>query len=96
MKQFGTEGKKRFSLKYGEGNVVRFGTCDPNDDERMDIVRDELGQFFLVQYQKGATGYAEPPKQRTKLPEDVLATNGYYDHEHDGWRELQDFLDQTM
>ena len=95
MRKYGTEGKKRFTIKYHDGTIFQTGTCDPKQDERFDIIRTASPiqnnegsfqydiQYWLVQYQKDDYDYSQPPKERTLLPDGTLVANGYYDHEWD-------------
>jgi hypothetical protein len=77
--------RRRFSLKYPDGRVERFGCCNPQEDDNRDIV----GTHFLVHKDKRGPEY--PDIGQTKLPEGTLWTNGYYDKEHDGWKPLSEW-----
>ena len=76
--------KRRFSLKYPDGKIERYGSCDPKDDDRRNV-SDGNGGFYLIHLNKDAS---LPPIGSEKLPEGTLWTNGYYDSEHDGWKDL--------
>lgn len=93
VKKFGVDGKKRFTIKYPYDTISRFGTCDPKEDERFDIV-EKNGEFYLVQYQHRDYDYSQPEKQRALLPEGTLIANGYYDHEHDEFVSPKEWLEQ--
>lgn len=43
------------------------------------------GKFYLISWHPNE-GFAEKPPR--ELPKGTLFTNGYYNHEHDGWRQL--------
>jgi hypothetical protein len=84
----GTMNRHRFSLKYADGTIRRFGCCDPKVDDNYDV--DEFdGVFFLVHKDKRGDDYSEVGRE--VIPMDTLATNGYYDHEHDGWIPIWNF-----
>lgn len=109
VKKFGCDNKKRFSVKYPDGRIERYGTCDPNDDERFRIVCFESGIWnmpgkeneiqkitsWLIQYQQHDLDYSQPEKQRQLLQEGTLIANGYYDHEHDTFISPADWLKQA-
>lgn len=98
VKKFGTDGKKRFTIKYPYGTISRFGTCDEREDERFGIVESEIlgvTKYFLVQYQHRDTDYSQPEKQRALLPEGTLVANGYYAEENDDFVSPQEWLAQT-
>lgn len=95
LKKFASSiNKKRFSVKYPDGKVERFGTCREEEDERYDIVCWN-GLHFLTQFQLHDTDYSQPPKHRILLPEGTLIANGYYDHEHDIWATPQEWIEQV-
>jgi len=65
VRRYGVDGKKRFSIKYPDGRIERYGTCDPKEDERFDILKGEIlgvDKYFLTQYQKDDTDYSQPVK----------------------------------
>lgn len=76
--------KRRFSLKFPDGIIDRFGCCDPKVDDRRNIVSGHLIHQDL-------RGEEYPDIRQTKLPDGTLWTNGYYDKEHDGWKPLADW-----
>jgi hypothetical protein len=85
MRKFGVDKKPRFTIKFPDGVKESYGTCDPNDDDRADIVEEE-GRYYLVKY-----------KQNGKILKDflfpkTLVTHGFYDHEHTGWMSPQEFV----
>lgn len=90
MRQYGINGKKRFSLKYPDGRIRRYGTHDPKDDERKDL-RIEDGIAYLVHYDLDSY---KVERFKDALPDGTLATNGYYDYEHDGWTTIEEFINQ--
>lgn len=95
LKRYGVDNKRRFTVKYPDGRIESFGTCDPKEDERFGIVKGEfLGEpaHFLVQYQHHDTDYSQPEKMRELLPEGTLIANGYYDHEWDEFVSPADWL----
>lgn len=97
VKKFGVENKKRFTIKYRDGRIESFGTCDPKEDERFGIVKGEIldvPKYFLVQYQLSDTDYTQPEKQRELLPDGALVANGYYSHEWDEFISPMDWLKQ--
>lgn len=94
VKKFASEiKKKRFTIKYPDGRIESFGTCNVNEDERFGI---EFwnGIYFLTQYQLSDIDYSQPPKQRELLPEGSLVANGYYEHEWDEFVSPMDWLRQ--
>lgn len=93
VKKFGVDGKKRFSVRHPDGTIQRFGTCNPDEDERFDI-NHWNGLYFLVQYQQHDIDYSQPEKQRALLPKGSLIANGFYDHEHDEFVTPEQFLNQ--
>lgn len=94
MKKYGVDGKKRFTIRYPDGTTESFGTCDPNDDERMAIeIRDGLP--FLVKYERGDLDYSKRSVERTLLPKGTLVANGYYDYEWDEFVSPHDFTQHT-
>lgn len=109
MRRFGTDGKRRFSIKYPDGRIERYGTCDPKEDERFGIVcieewyREPLAEegitgkrFFLAQYQKDDINYTQPIRQRFLLPDGVLVANGYYNNEHDEFITPEEWINQDL
>ena len=93
MKRTGVDNKKRFSIKFPDGTIRRFGTCDPNDDERYDIIEvkqkrdgangiEIYSQYVLAKYQKDDLDYSQPEKGRELLPDGTLVADGFYDAEH--------------
>lgn len=90
----GANDKKRFSVKLPDGDVYhgeiwRYGTHNPKEDERSDLAI-EGGRAVLLRYP--IESYDLPVKHKIVLPEGTLAANGYYDHEHDGWKTVKEFL----
>lgn len=86
MKRTGVDNKKRFTIKLSDGTTKSFGTCNPAEDERFDIVEGEIfgiKKYFLVQYQQHDIDYSQPERERTLLADDALVANGYYSHEND-------------
>ena len=82
-------GKKRFSLKLpNDEGILRFGSCDPNDDDDRDILKDSSGSQHLV-----ATGgkSLKIPCSTIIMP-GTMWTNGYYDYEHDGWKPMSEWV----
>ena len=82
---FGCNNKRRFSLKYPDGRIERFGSCDPKEDDGRNIEFGN-GETYLMQSQAGFAFV--PPKL---LHPDTLWTNGYYESEHDGWKPLSEW-----
>lgn len=98
LKKFGVDGKKRFTLKYTDGRIESFGTCDDKEDERFNIVKGEFLNevaYFLVQYQHHDTDYSQPEQQRELLPTGTLVANGYYEREWDEFVSPMEWLKQT-
>lgn len=87
MKIYGTLGRSRFSIKFPDGTIQRFGCCNPKVDDGRIIVQKD-GEFFLRQELHGED---LPPVEDIPLPLGCLVTNGYYDHEHDGWIPITHF-----
>jgi hypothetical protein len=87
MRKYGVEDKPRFSVKWPNQTIERFGTCDPNDQDRSYITKIQ-SNIYLIKV--GKTGVVDP----ILLTEDVKVTNGYYDHEHEEWITPQEFLNQ--
>ena len=81
----GCGNKKRFSLKLMDDSVLRFGSCDPRDDDGRDIKPDENGMLWLV---GGKTSKNVEPKL---IQLATTWTNGYYDYEHDGWKPMSEW-----
>lgn len=81
----GCNNKRRFSLKYPDGTIARFGSCDPKIDDGRKI-RNVDGQFYLDQSQDGFAFVCEGP-----LPIGTLWRNGYYDSEHDELKPLSEW-----
>lgn len=84
----GVFGRKRFSLKFPDGSIRRFGCCDPKIDSGRDIAERD-GRYFLVQ---DLCGQDFPRVEPELLPEGTLITSGYYDKEHGEWVALKDFV----
>ena len=98
LKKFGVIGKKRFTVKYGDGRIESFGTCREEEDERFGIVKGEfLGNpaYYLVHYQLHDTNYSQPEKQRELLPDGALIANGYYQNEWDLFVSPMEWLKQA-
>lgn len=88
MRKYGVDKKPRFTIKFPDGVIESYGTCDERDDDRADIIEEE-GRFYLVKY-----------KQNGKILRDFLfpktvVTNGFYDHEHTGWITPEEFIKQN-
>lgn len=82
----GCNNKRRFSLKYPDGTIARFGSCDPKIDDGREIINDKKcaythETYFLVQGQPLLF-----PHFSEIIYDGTLWTNGYYDKEHDGWK----------
>ena len=86
----GINGKKRFTVLFPSNNqqVLRFGDCNPNSNDRADIKMRHVPVLEL--YPK--EGYDQKPIGLMQLPEDAMAANGWYDHEHDGFVLIKDFV----
>lgn len=80
-------GKRRFSIKmpYEKEGILRFGSCDPNDDDDRDIQKDFCGVQWLV---GGKSSKNVEPKM---IMAGTTWANGYYDHEHDGWKPMSEW-----
>ena len=85
--RFGCEDKPRFTVKWKHGEVKRFGTCDPNDQDRTYVCEFEK-RYFLVHV--GKFGIVD----MVELFDDVLITVGYYDTEHREWLTPKEFVEQ--
>jgi len=102
MKVFGVDGKWRFTIKYPDGKIAQYGTCDPKEDERMSIQMTvspfgsgyEIKQYWLVRHQKDS--YDSPEKERILLPDGTLIANGYYSHEWDEFVSPDVWLNEAM
>ena len=78
--------RKRFSLKYPDGHIERYGCCNPQEDDNMDI-----SGLYLRHKDKRGNEYPDV-ESAIRLPEETLWTNGYYDKEHDGWKPLGEWV----
>ncbi len=84
----GCNNKRRFSLKYPDGRIERYGSCDPKIDDGRTIMKLKTsGGWFMSQGQPESF----PDLGTIHLDSNVMWTNGYYDHEHDGWKRLEDW-----
>lgn len=92
MKRWGVNQKNRFSIQSSafEGGIERCGTCDPKSIDASDVVF-ENDKYWLINRGNRGDGSEQ---YRTELPEDAMLTNGYYDHEHDGWKTPFEFVNQ--
>jgi len=79
--------KRRFSLKYPDGWIERFGSCDPKEDDRREIGR-SCDSYFLRHHDIVNSAICLGSEQ---LPKGTLWTNGYYDKEHDGWKPMEEW-----
>ena len=80
--------KNRFSLKYPECQIDRYGDCNPQSDDVREI-RKLDGKFWLVHQKNNDVSVT---LAWYSLPEGTLWTNGYYDKEHDGWKSLSEWV----
>jgi hypothetical protein len=87
MRKYGVEDKPRFSVKWPNGEIERFGTCNTDDPDRSYITQIQ-DNIYLIKV--GKTGVVEP----ILLNDLVQVTNGFYDHEHTGWITPKQFLIQ--
>ena len=78
----GTLNRHRFSVKYPDGTIHRFGCCDPHNDTGRKIIEKD-GKFYLVSDPHGEGFASIKPKL---LEPGTLVANGYYDKEHDEWK----------
>lgn len=78
--------KNRFTINVN-GEIRRFGTCDPRDTDAMEIVK-EGDKYYLVN--RGHDGNSTEVS-REELPEITVVTHGFYDHEHTQWLTLKEF-----
>ncbi len=88
LRKYGVNGKRRFSLKYPDGTIRSFGTCDTKDiNDNKGIVSDvNQRDYWLIDYENEMCNEV--------LLIGTLATNGFYENEWDGWVSLEDFLNQ--
>lgn len=105
MRRTGVEGKQRFTLKYPNGDIQQYGTCNSAEDERMSIRMTEspiqnneggteyIKQYWLVKHQKDS--YELPERERTLLPDGTLIANGYYEKEWDEFVSPEEWLNQN-
>ena len=89
-KKYGVNEKKRFALKYPDGEIKRFGTCDPNDDDRVDI-KMMFENYYLAKYNKDS--YEDLEISLTLLPIGTLIANGFYDKELSEFNDLKTWID---
>ena len=88
MRVFGVDKKPRFSIKCPDGSIIRFGTCDPRDQDRASIVEIE-GDYYL------SRSLMDGKYEKLELlTNEHFVTNGYYDHEHTGWVTPKELLEQ--
>jgi hypothetical protein len=91
----GCNNKRRFSLKYPDGAVERFGSCDPKEDDDRIVVHlakfgaEGAGVFYLCHPN---VSHIHGFDKRREIPHGTLWANGYYDHEHDGWKPLSEWV----
>lgn len=83
----GTLNRPRFTIKYPDGTMKRFGCCDPKIDSGRTIVFCD-GRYELIQYHQGES---HPPIAPEVLAAGTLAANGYYNHEHDKFVPVEEF-----
>ena len=83
----GCNNKRRFTLRMPSGYLLRFGSCDPKDDDNALIVHFD-DKYWLEKYRMD-----DPDRvsERNELPDNAMWANGYYDNEHDGWKPLSEF-----
>jgi hypothetical protein len=88
MKHRGTLDRYRFTLKLPDGTLERYGCCDPKIDSGRNII-ESFGSHWLVQRH---IGEEHPPVWPTRIMEGTTVANGYYDHEHDEFVPVAEFL----
>jgi len=79
--------KRRFSLKYPDGRIERYGDCNPQSDDRREIMQSD-GKFYLHHISHGNLASTIGS---VELPAGTEWTNGYYDTEHDGWKPMEEW-----
>jgi len=89
----GYNGRRRFSLKYPDGRIERWGCCDPKIDSGRTIKEHPGGNLYLHQ---DLCGCVFDVAGTVILTEEVMACNGYYDHEHDGWIPVREFYERFV
>ena len=90
MRKFGVEGKLRFTVKQ-HGQTFSYGTCNPAEDERMNIVECG-GKYWLVKYEKDSY---DVEVGRSLLAEDTTVANGFYEREWDEFVTPEEWIKQT-
>ena len=84
--------RKRFSLKYPDGTIARFGSHNcHNDDGRNLAIRD--GNVYL---ESDMHSQEHPAIMPVLLPPETQAANGYYDYEWDRWVPVKEFVFQEI
>lgn len=95
MKQYGVNNRRRFTLKHADGTTQSFGTHNEKNE------RDNMQVMLLAQ--RDGNGQRRPDEfvlwdhdtnSGTVLDNTTLATNGYYEHEWDGFVTLTEFINQ--
>lgn len=90
----GYNGRKRFSLKFPDGSIQRWGCCDQNADSGRTIEHVVLhDEYWLVQELHGEN-FPEPAG--VLIPKGTMVCNGYYDHEHDDWLPVDRYYEQYI
>lgn len=90
MKLRGTLDRYRFTVKLPDGTLQRYGCCDPKIDSGRNLI-ESYDQHWLVQRH---VGEEHPPIPPQRMPPGTTVANGYYDHEHDTFVPVADFLKQ--
>ncbi len=84
----GYNGRRRFSLKFPDGSISRYGCCDPKIDSGRTILWDGDKSYWLVQELCDCQFEAIP---NFLIPDGTMASLGYYDKEHEEWMPVNEF-----
>ena len=89
MRKFGTEDKPRFSIKWEDGTIESFGTCNPKDVDRsyIGVIN---GKYYLLKIGKE---FIPTP---VELTEGVRLCNGYYESERGEWVTAEQFCNEIQ